>query len=367
MPSTSVVRRDLPPILTFGISRLVVVVGIATAAVLQPGFGPLDLFFDWDGAHYLYIATNGYPPLYPPGGGYLAHTAFFPMLPLLTWVLAGIGPVSLRQAAVVVGLASAFGGMVMVARLAADTFGAEVRTRAVALLALWPGSLALTMYYSDGLLLLFGSACLLFLRKEKWLLAGLAAALATASRPTAVALGPACLFAAVMAWRRSRSLLPFVAPALAPVGALAYFGFLWARFGDFFLWFEAERVGWGGDYDFGRYFLTTLVPSIVQTPISRVDLALSGVAGLLAIGLFVWALRSGLPGEQLVYVAVILVISLGAGFGAGLPRYVLNAFPLFFVPAKRLSDQQLGAWSVVSAGGLVLFTIIVGLREIVMP
>jgi hypothetical protein len=369
--SMGAARRAAPSVGAFAASRVVLAIALFTAAVLRPGYRPSQLFFDWDGVHYLTIARDGYPPLYPAGGGYRAESAFFPLLPLLTRTVAEVGPLSIRQAAVVVTLTVSVLAMVLVGVLAAETFGDRVGPRAVLLVALWPGSLALSMFYSDGLMVLLAAACLLFLRRRQWVLAGIAAMLATASRPTAIALAPACLFAAVDAWRHKRALLPFIAPALAPLGMVAYFTYLHFRLGDFFLWFEAEDVGWGAHFDFGRYFVDQLLVRGFQNPVADVGLFVSGVAGLVGIGLLVWSLRERLPGEQLVYAGIVLTLALGTGLtaapSAGIPRYVFNAFPIFFAPAKSLSETAFGGWAAVSAAGLVGFALMVGLTRTVLP
>lgn len=361
-------RRLLTPVAIFAGSRIVIGIALFVVGVLLPGASGLRLFFDWDGAHYLTIARDGYPPLFPPEGGYRAESAFFPLLAWLARWLDVASPLSLRASAVVVSLASATGGIAMVWALAADTLrDRPAATRAIVLLALWPASVTLTMFYSDSLLLLLGAACLLFLRREQWLAAGLAAMFATASRPNAIALAPACLFAAVMAWRSKRSLLPFMAPALAPLGMVGYFAFLYVRLGDFFLWFKAEKQGWGGGFDFGRHFVVDLVIGGLADPTGNVGSLFSGVAGLVGIALLVWALRARLPGEQVVFAAVALVLALGAGFGASLPRYVMNAFPLFFAPGRDLSNTATAVLAIFSAALLVAFTLIITMTRVMTP
>ena len=65
-----------------------------------------------------------------------------------------------------------------------------------------PGSFVLSFSYSEALMLALVGATLLLLLDERWLLAGLSAAAATASRPNAIAICAACAVAAWIAWRR---------------------------------------------------------------------------------------------------------------------------------------------------------------------
>ena len=361
-------RELAPAVAVFAVSRVVVGVALAIAPVVAPGYDRGDFFLDWDAAHYFTVAEDGYPPLHPPGGGYLAHSAFFPLLPWLARWLDVATPLSLRQSAFVVANAAALGAAVALWFLARATLGGEAKaTRAVALVVLWPASLVLSMFYSDGLLLLLVSISLLALLRERWVLAGVAAMLATASRPNAIAIAVACGWAAVVAARRTRSIRPFIAPALAPLGMLGYFTFLEIRLGDFFLWFKAEEEGWGGGFDFGNHFVTTLLDDGLRNPTARFDLLLSGVAGLVGLGLLVWAVRARLPTEQLLYAGVVLVLALGASFGASIPRYVMNAFPIFLAPAARLPEGAAQAWLSVSAAALACLTLVVATTRVVTP
>src|SRR5205807_7473706 len=97
----------------------------------------------------------------------------------------------------------------------------------------FPGSIVLTPFYTEGLLIALVLGCLLALLHDRWWTAGVLAALATATRPNAVVIVACCACAAAVAIRRRRDWRPLVAPLLAPTGLLAYFSFLWLRTGSF--------------------------------------------------------------------------------------------------------------------------------------
>ena len=355
--------------LAFVASRLVVGAALWVAPLLAPGYDRSKLFLDWDAQHYFYIAQNGYPPLYPPEGGYLAHTAFFPLLPWLTRALDVITPFSLRFTAFAVANLTALAAVVAVWLLARDTFASDERkaTNAVVLLVMWPASIAFSMFYSDALFIALAAACLLALRHEHWVWAGVAAMFATATRPNAIALGAACAWAALTAIRKRRDYRALIAPALVPLGMLAYFVYLQVALGDFFMWFEAEEVGWGGGFDFGRHFVVDLVVEGLRHPTARLDLLMSGAAGLLGIALLVWAIVDRMPIEQILFAGVVLVMALGASFGASIPRYVMDAFPLVFAPAARLTPNGTVVSAAFSAGLLALFSLLVMLTRLTTP
>ena len=71
------------------------------------------------------------------------------------------------------------------------------------------------------MLIVLACVCFWFLLEERWLLAGVAAALASATRPNGVALVAACAVAAFIAIRQRRDWWSLVAPLLAPIGFIA--------------------------------------------------------------------------------------------------------------------------------------------------
>ena len=75
----------------------------------------------------------------------------------------------------------------------------EVAARAMVLFAVFPGSFVLSFAYSEATLIVFAAACLIFLVDERWLLAGVMGALATATRPNGLAVVAACVVAAAIA------------------------------------------------------------------------------------------------------------------------------------------------------------------------
>ena len=81
----------------------------------------------------------------------------------------------------------------------------------------------------------------MFLIDERWLLAGVAAGLATATRPNGIALFAACAVAAAIAIHRRRDWLSLIAPLLAPVGFISFQLFLPGHTGESWPWFRVQR------------------------------------------------------------------------------------------------------------------------------
>jgi hypothetical protein len=128
---------------------------------------------------------------------------------------------------------------------------ARLADRAAVLVCVLPGSFVLSIAYAEALMLSLAVVCLLALLDRRWLLTWVAAGLATATRPNAVALLPACLWAAARAIQRRGECRAVVAPALAPVGVVAFHVFLWWRTGRPDAWSLIQRNGWQERVDFG--------------------------------------------------------------------------------------------------------------------
>ena len=128
--------------------------------------------------------------------------------------------------------------------MAYEMYGPRVGARAMILASLFPGSFVLSYTYSEGVLIVLVATCLLMLHRKLWLLAGLAAGLATAARPNAIALCLACAVAAFIAIRERRDWWSLAAPLLSPVGYVSFHLFLAHHTGERGAWFRVQREAW---------------------------------------------------------------------------------------------------------------------------
>lgn len=356
-----------PAVGCFAASRLVVFLVLYAAPVIKPGYVRTSFFTDWDGAHYLSIATSGYPALYPPGGGFNATAAFFPLLPLLTRGVSDATGLSLGTSGVVVANAAALAALCVIWLLGRDMLSAKAATFAVALIAFWPASFTLSMIYSDSLLLVFAAGSLWALWRERWLAASGFAFLAALARPNALVLALCGIWAAAQAYRKRRSWLPWVGVLGAPAGFVAFMGYLWIREGTPTAWFTAEHRGWNNGFDFGRRWLANALIAI-HHPTARIDLVAGTAAGLIGIVLVVWMLVIRAPAVLTIYAAGVVVLALTqGGTGASVPRYCLDAFPIFFAPAIRFRAAVNTLLVGLFGGGLAIFMLVVELTRTTVP
>jgi hypothetical protein len=334
-------------------SRLLTMLAAATVATLRPGIGLTDVLLISDGGWYLQIAESGYDRHIVEVGGVVQQTnvAFFPLFPLTIRVVDAVLPGGAGLAAVAIALVGGLVATLLFALLVRRWWGEGAARRAALLFAFFPGSLAFSMAYSEGLMLALAIGCLLLLADERWLLAGVAGGLATAARPTAAGLIAACAAAALVAARRDRDPRPFVAPVLAASGILGYFAFLWHHTGDALAWFHAEE-GWGQDFGFA---VLESVGDLFDLSANGDDVILTaGLLFLVAALVFLIVLRP--PAMLVAYSVTLVALLLPALFGT-VPRYLLVAFPLLVPFAVRWSDRHTGLLAACFAGGLVLLPV----------
>ena len=125
-------------------------------------------------------------------------------------------------AALFVNLVMGAAAVYVIGLLALRLFDLPTARAAMVLTAMFPGSFVLSFAYSEATMLLLAALCLLWLVQDRWLLAGIAAALTTASRPNGVAVIAACAVASYFAIRRRGDWRSLVAPLLAPIGWIAF-------------------------------------------------------------------------------------------------------------------------------------------------
>jgi uncharacterized protein (TIGR03382 family) len=307
-------------------------------ATLDSVFSPLAR---WDTTWYLDIAHSGY-------GG--ASTAFFPLYPLLVRGLAVVdAPGGLLVSAYAVSLASLFGALYLMHRLVALELGPRVARLSVLMLAAFPGALWLGAPYSESLFLLLSVGAFYCARTDRWALAGVAAALASATRSAGIVLVVPLL---ILWWQGRRRPRDLGWIALAPLGLAAYSAYLAISLGDGFaylhlqdVWFRSFAGPFGGVPD-GAVAAWDGLRQIVSGQREHVYFTAAGgdpiAVGwhnvelfgflLLALVAVVGVLRR-LPRAYGAYVVAALALPLSFPVGPqplmSLPRFLAVLFPLF--------------------------------------
>jgi hypothetical protein len=289
----------------------------------------------WDGGWYLATAEHGYPHGIPLFQGHAGQStiAFFPLYPLAVRAVHTLG-FGYRTAALLVAGAAGMVAVVLLWLLLRQLWGREAADRGVALFCFFPGALVLSLTYSEPLMLALGIGCLLALLSRRWTTAGVLAALATATRPNAVALVAACAWAAGAAIRTRRQWKALIAPLLAPAGFVVFQAFLWIRTGAADAWFRTQHEGWEE-----RLALDATWHKLQETihhPLSEVNIPVALAGTVIMVVTLVLLVRARPPGAVLVYTLGVMFLSLASETLGARPRFVLTAFPLVVVPGRWL-------------------------------
>ncbi|HSK91207.1 MAG TPA: hypothetical protein VK875_07835 [Euzebyales bacterium] len=342
----------------YALSRVVVWAAVLGGWALRPELSLDALLRRLDASWYLDIARFGYsarpatPLTLETDGPEVLRGAFSPLWPLLLRAVGWTGApleIAATLLATLLGFGVVVASWVLVARLA-DPAAAD---RAALLVSFFPGSVVFSLAYAEALMLCLATACLYLLLERRWLAAGVVAALATATRPNAVALVAACAWAAAVAIRRDGEWRSLVAPALAPTGAAAFHGFLWWRTSRPDAWALIQETGWDERVDFGARNAERLVDLVRWSQPDPGTLVLG--LGIVVLAAGAWALwRWRPPGVLVVYTAGIVALALVARTLGPRPRFLLTALPLVWALAVWLRGERFRAALLASTGGLAV-------------
>ena len=344
------------PALIYLASRLLTSAAIAVSAPIAhlSYAGAVDR---WDTRWFLRAAAYGYPSHLPTTHGHVAGSpiAFFPLFPLATRALSVCTGTSLLLSGVTLSMVSGLSAMVALWSLVRRYAGDGAADRATALAAFFPASFVFSLAYAEGIVITFVALGLLALGSRRFVLAGLAGAVASAASPVALAFEVSCLWVAVSELRRTRRPGVLAAPVLAPAGFVAYQAWLWAHTGNLMAWKLTERGGWKSYLSpaFPVHLLSWFVTHPV-TSTANENMMMAGTA-VAVIGV-VLALRQHQPAALVLFGATAAAVAfLTAPVGVR-PRFVLDAFPLVAAIGVRLQGRSLRLVLAASALGLVACT-----------
>jgi hypothetical protein len=329
-----VLRAARYSLLVFALSRVLATIAIYFGTRIAPGKDMYWSFLSWDSGWYLRLIENGYPHIAVQGHGAEAQNtiAFFPLFGILGRAVGAVTGFSAMRSGIIVALLGGAVTVVLLWLLAEQLLGERVADRAVALFCFFPASFCMLLPYAEGVMLAFATGCLLALVRRRWLVAGICAGFATATRPSALVLGACCLWAAVSAIRRDREWKALIAPALAPSGTLAYFTFLWHHTGDFFAWSHVEQAGW--EYTTADTLKTFMSYQFaLRDPLYDINLTSTTLSFVVAAIGFLMLSRWKPRAELTIFAAGICLMALFFGGPYSKLRYVWAAFPLAIAAA----------------------------------
>jgi hypothetical protein len=188
----------------------------------------------------------------------------------------------------------------------------------------------------------------------------MAGAIATMTRPNALAIVAALAVVAFVEIRRNRNWFSLAAPGIASLGILGYFTYLWVHAGSFMAWFKSERQMWHDHISVGppiaRRFMGMFHHLPTNLDSGRLNDTFANIGMVLIVVGLVYLYRSKLPLVIKVYTTLALLIPATSAAVTPRPRMLLAAFPLAIVAAMQLSTRWYRVALVASAIGLVGMT-----------
>ncbi len=328
----------------------------------------LDVLTSWDGLWYLRIIRSGYPHTVQPNVTYDmsdARAAFFPAYPMLVRLVDRVLPGGDTVAALFTNFLLGAAAVYLAGLLARELFGVRVGERTMVLMAMFPGSFVLSFAYTEALLITLAAACFWFLLRRQWLLAGIVAALGTATRPNGIALIAACAVASIIAIRDHREWRSLIAPALAPVGFVGFMLWLGAHTGERGVWFRVQTEAWGEGTSFGLTAIRRTLKAFTH-PLTSPTNTITAVSVVTMLLLLWFLYKNRLPAIFNAYIAVILLLMLLPSTVTARPRFLYTAFPLLISAAvwfERNERHDRDWWPYVvgaCSAGLVGLTALYG-------
>ena len=208
---------------------------------ITPHFG-WGIFDAWDSVHYRAIATEGYEFI---NDGKQHNLAFFPLFPVSIFMFMKLG-FSFEIAGLIINNLAFLGTVYCLYSWVKKQSGISAAHWTIAVITCCPMSLFTGVIYTEGLYLLLSTIALRAFDQKQYHWTAICGAMATATRPTGMALIPAFL---ITAWRQNKPPIAYIVGLLSATGLLIFSLYCQLNFHDF-LAFIAAQKGWRPSFGF---------------------------------------------------------------------------------------------------------------------
>ncbi|HEX6043948.1 MAG TPA: hypothetical protein VFZ22_05620 [Pyrinomonadaceae bacterium] len=297
-----------------------------------------DTMWRADVAHYWVLTHEGY--LRQPFDIENARSrqfAFFPLHPLLLWLLSHLTKDVLLWGAAMSNLFLFIGLLFLHKLTLAFGYDQQVARRTIFYTATFPVSYFFSVPLTEALFLMLTVTSFYAAKREKWWLAGAIGAFASAARVNGVVLLPALV---VLSWQMYRALKikKILGLLLVPVGLWAFMLYSWWACGDAWA-FRHAVAHWGRKPGF---FLTALAEYVIHPYIIlepwNFNLLNAGSALLCLFCVYILARRR--EWALAVYAFLAIFLPLSTGMLQSLDRYALIIFPMFMALAMVAKSER---------------------------
>lgn len=318
-----------------------------------PDFLNFPIFTTWsnfDGVHYLSIATNGY----------ITEARFFPLLPVLILLLS-VGnflfPLTYILALVLPNIFFVLGLSIFYKLLRLD-HSEKISFETITYVLIFPTAFFFVSVYTESLFLMLSVLSFYLARKGDWLGAVIAGSLLVFTRFVGIFIIPALIIEYFLQNKKFKikNMLNVAGIIfITPLGLIFYSLFNYQKWGDFLYFLNAH-----GELGNSRSAESLIFP--VQTifrymkifssfPVTQFEwwvalLELS--AFLFGLTLLFIAWKKKIRTSYLIFALFVFLLPAFSGTFSGLPRYLIVAFPIFIVIALNQSKTVKLIYSVLS-------------------
>jgi len=316
-----------------------------------------DIWAKWDSVWYLQIAQHGY-------AADNSSTAFFPLYPLLIAVFKPLFFGNGVLAGMFISLVCCLAAFYFFYLLVETDFGSDTARRSVFYMAIFPTSFYLQTIYSESLFLMLTIGCIYAARRNEYVLAGIAGALATLTRSAGLLL----LVPLVIMYLRDREWdwravrWDALYLLMLPLGLMVWMLYLDIRFNDPWLFSEAQSY-WLREFvdpfrGLYRGFIAArdgfntviITPDKSFWPVVDRDPRLWATYDVMNFGFAVACISLAiasfrrLPLAYASYALVVLLLPLCYPSAMvpllSMPRFALAAFPIFILLALWAKERR---------------------------
>ena len=311
-----------------------------------PNDSALKLWTQWDGGHYIGIAENGYK--------IPQQFAFFPLYPILIKTLTFIG-LNASFSALLISNISLIGALTYLYKLGKEyKLSEKVNQKALLFLITFPTAFFFLAAYTESLLLFFSTAALYYAKKQNWFLSALLVGLATFTKFTAIGLIVLLLFEylsqnrSLLTKQNIKTVFKFTEPILYLLtlglsGIFLYMFYLFYTMNNPLLFIDIQSH-WGRTSTVSNPY-EVIVQNFekfvwINNQFSLTIQSLEVLIIILILILFPFIVKKF--GYMLgLYTLFICTFTLFSGKTDSSLRYILTAFPIFWLLAAWAEKSKL--------------------------
>lgn len=311
------------------------------------------IFKQWDAAHYIGIAENGYVN----EGDARLHIVFYPLFPMLIRLLNSITGDSLISSAVISNVCLLLAAFFLY-EIAFQAYGKKTAAISVWLMMFSMGAVFYSVPYTESLFLFLTVACIYFARKRHFWLALLLGALSSLTRLPGAAVAVCVFFEMIRshlgyirrAWdKRQRfkralkvSVISFSKCLLILTGFALYLLVNKIVTGDPFKFLEYQKYHWGQEagniYKTAAYSIRYLFYPFVDW--YQFGVYLPQCAAILLAVLIVFLVKKDVHPEDFAYSIVYLFVTLSPTMLISGPRYISAMYCLYPFAATLMKKNS---------------------------